>query len=274
MLFSSAASLFGTVGQSNYAAANAFLDGLAHYRRARGQVALSVNWGSWSEVGMASELGQAQRRQRKAMGFDDIAPEQGTAALERLLIDGAIAQCAVSHPLAGVRQTFGRDAPPLVADWVAHIGSASDLRGVLAGRRWPLAASAAAQVAAQTRKVLGIAATEPLDETRAVQELGMDSVMAVELLGELSRAFGIQLSTTKAFDYPTVVALSDHLLAELELDQESSDEPLAEQSALAQPKPMALPRAGSRIGADCDRRDGVPVSWRSGGRGELLEAVE
>src|SRR4026209_1532215 len=82
MLFSSAATIFSNPGQGNYVAANAFLDALAHYRRAKGLPALSVNWGPWSEVGMASHLNQ-DRLQARGMG--SISPEKGVQAFEMLL---------------------------------------------------------------------------------------------------------------------------------------------------------------------------------------------
>ncbi len=84
VLFSSAASLTGSPGQSNYTAANGFLDGLAHYRRARGLQATSINWGAWSDVGMAANLhkeGQAEKN-REA---DRISPTDGMLVLEKLL---------------------------------------------------------------------------------------------------------------------------------------------------------------------------------------------
>ncbi|MEL6937151.1 MAG: SDR family NAD(P)-dependent oxidoreductase, partial [Cyanobacteria bacterium J06607_17] len=75
--FSSIASLMGSLGQSNYAAANAFLDGLAHHRRSLGLPALSINWGPWDEVGMAAQLDSSSRHRFAAQGLTPIPPQAG-----------------------------------------------------------------------------------------------------------------------------------------------------------------------------------------------------
>jgi acyl transferase domain-containing protein len=94
VLFSSASSLFGAAGQGNYAAGNAFLDALAHYRRAQGQPALSVNWGAWSGGGMATSLDREHRERWRRQGMGLIDPETGLRVLGRLM-DGGPAQAAV-----------------------------------------------------------------------------------------------------------------------------------------------------------------------------------
>ena len=83
VLFSSAASLFGSPGQASYAAANAFLDALAHHRRAQGRPATSINWGPWSETGLAATDARAGRLER--MGVAGLSTEQGLEVLGRVL---------------------------------------------------------------------------------------------------------------------------------------------------------------------------------------------
>ena len=75
VLYSSAAALFGSPGQSNYAAANGFLDGLAAYRQARDLPGLAINWGSWAEIGMAAGVSSEHHRRWAAMGLEMIAPD-------------------------------------------------------------------------------------------------------------------------------------------------------------------------------------------------------
>src|SRR5439155_22307680 len=85
VLFASVAALLGSPGQGNYAAANAFLDALAHHRRALGLPALSINWGQWDEAGMATGLGEREQRRLSAPGLGRIGTRQGLEALGHLL---------------------------------------------------------------------------------------------------------------------------------------------------------------------------------------------
>ena len=94
VLFSSAAALLGSPGQGNYASANAFLDALAHHRRALKLPALSVNWGSWDEVGMAARLKESEGQRWSAAGIGWIGVDQGLATLERLILEDRV-QAAV-----------------------------------------------------------------------------------------------------------------------------------------------------------------------------------
>jgi hypothetical protein len=112
VLFSSASALLGGPGQAGYAAANAFLDGLVHYRRAQGAAALSINWGPWAEVGQAAVLGLSLQRRYAAQGIGAIAPQEGLSVLESL-IQGREAQVAVlSVQWSSYLQQFPADAVP------------------------------------------------------------------------------------------------------------------------------------------------------------------
>ena len=223
VLFSSAASVVGSAGQANHAAANMFLDALAAHRHQLGLPAVSINWGAWSAVGAAATA-DVQRR-IALTGMATMTPEEGLTALERAM-RGVAPQAAVL-PVDWRRFTerFGRGGVlPLLAELavepVATTASAEtraegeSIRRLLAdtpaGRRRHVLA---AHVEAIARRVLGLAASRPLDRRRPLNELGLDSLMAVELRNRLKTGLELDrpLPTTLVFDFPTVDAITDHL---------------------------------------------------------------
>jgi acyl transferase domain-containing protein/NADPH:quinone reductase-like Zn-dependent oxidoreductase/NAD(P)-dependent dehydrogenase (short-subunit alcohol dehydrogenase family) len=228
VMFSSAASVLGSPGQSNYSAANAFMDALAHQRASRGLPALSINWGPWSEVGAAADQGITERL--AARGVATLTPEQGLFAMQELLsldrmqvavlpIDWAryFAQLAP----AGTPSFFARlavgapssrgSAPPTLASPVPNLRRQLDEAPV--ARRRPLLASFVDQRASHA---LGIDRRKPIDPRTPLGDLGLDSLLAVELRNTLSRAIGEPLPATLLFDYPTLDALTDCLFELLE----------------------------------------------------------
>ncbi|HEV2147243.1 MAG TPA: beta-ketoacyl reductase, partial [Longimicrobiaceae bacterium] len=230
VLFSSVASLLGTRGQANYAAANAFLDALARSRRARGLPALSVQWGPWGEVGMAAAGGEAAARRRAEEGYGEIATAEGLGALESLLSAGA--ECAAVLPMRWPRylSRFAPGAVPPLLEHLAGEGSPAAPRQHTNGggpsflRRLEAAPAARRpelleeHVLAQTRAVLSLDGSYPLAPSQRLFELGMDSLMAVELRTRLQASLERPLPATLLFEHPTVEGLSRHLGAELGLD--------------------------------------------------------
>ncbi|MHB1132624.1 MAG: SDR family NAD(P)-dependent oxidoreductase [Chloroflexota bacterium] len=226
VLFSAGAAILGSPGQSNYTAANAFLDALAHFRRSLGLPALSVNWGRWGAVGMAASLDQAGQARLSAQGVIALSPEQGVQALARLLrLD--VAQAAVlpidwpqylrqfasdRQPpflsLIGRREQAGAPAGELStsADWLRQLTESPP------NRRPTILA---AHVRDQALKVLGLKASRGIDPRQPLNELGLDSLMAVELRNALSASVGRPLPATLLFDYPTIEDLTGFLLREL-----------------------------------------------------------
>src|SRR5262249_753523 len=131
VLFSSVAALWGVAGGglSSYAAANGFLDGLAHARRAKGLPALSIAWGPWSGGGMASRLGTANRRRLERHGLGHIVPEQGIALLERALGLGAAHVGAFPLDGAKLRTALeGQEVPAFLRELVRARGRKGEER--------------------------------------------------------------------------------------------------------------------------------------------------
>lgn len=122
LLFSSSVSVLGSPGQGNYAVANSFLDALAHYRRAQGLPALSINWGGWSEIGMAAALNRQNNQRWAAMGVSLITPDDGLRVLAQLLPQ-SIPQIGV-FPINWSRfgqQFAAGQVPPLLAAMVQTV---------------------------------------------------------------------------------------------------------------------------------------------------------
>ncbi|MFD4660988.1 type I polyketide synthase [Kitasatospora sp. NPDC058444] len=192
VLFSSAAGVLGAPGQANYAAANTFLDALAHHRRHLGLPAHSLAWGPWDQDGggMAG-TGELERLSRN--GVEAFTPAQGLA-----LLDAALTSATADPVLVPLR------AAP--AGPVPHPGSAPS-----ATAEPDLPTVVRTEVAA----VLGFPSPEVVDEHSSLPELGLDSLTAVELRNRLDAATGLRLAATVAFDHPTLPALVDHLRTRL-----------------------------------------------------------
>jgi NAD(P)-dependent dehydrogenase (short-subunit alcohol dehydrogenase family)/SAM-dependent methyltransferase/acyl carrier protein len=249
VFFSSGASVGGSAGQANHAAANAFEDALAWHRNAGGQPTLSINWGPWAEIGTAADRGL-----RQPGALTPIAPPDGRLAFEHLLrIDGerrfAPPQVAVlatdwSHlrPAreAGTEPTLYRDlalpgstgglheTPPGLAHGAAsspsvHAVQTSAPSEVTRERSWHERLGAAMPnrrrtvlrdlVRSLAARVLGLGRPDELAPEQSLRQLGLDSLMAVELRNLLGSAVGETLPATVTFDHPSVAALVDHLAA-------------------------------------------------------------
>jgi polyene macrolide polyketide synthase len=223
VMFSSVASILGSAGQGNYAAANAMMDGLAYYRRARGLPSLSVNWGPWSEVGMAARQGDRVWRERSAQGIELISPEQGLKALGHLLqVNATQATVAMIDWPKFLARFPANQEPPLLAQQAKQAqplkiqSELSDLRRELEkvpkARRKEVLLE---QVRSQAAKALGFDPSEPIDPRQPLNELGLDSLMAVELRDALARMVGRNLPATLLFNYPTLGALEEYLAKEI-----------------------------------------------------------
>jgi acyl transferase domain-containing protein/acyl carrier protein len=219
VLFSSIVAIAGTAGQGNYAAANAFLDALAQYRRSTGLPALSINWGAWAETGMAAQLSGRDQRRWIDQGIILIPPERGLAAMEQLLADATVQASVVPMLWPTFLEQFAPGAEPCLYAEVP--------RGVLPTRAAPsrpallehvLAAAANrrrplldAHVRDHVARALGLARADTIDPQQPLGELGLDSLMAVEIRNVLGVQVGQVLPVSLLYDYPTVDALTGFL---------------------------------------------------------------
>ncbi|MDX2683780.1 type I polyketide synthase, partial [Streptomyces sp. NY05-11A] len=236
VVFSSVQGLLGGAGQANYAAANTFLDALAHHRRALGLPATSLAWGPWAEGGMADQLGSADLRRFTRAGIRPLAPEQGLRFLDAALAGPEPALVPLALDTAALRAA-GTKAPPLLRGLVrsratAEPGAepaAQHSRG-LANRLAGLDPDARKKelltlVRAETAAVLNHDDARAVDVRRSFKELGADSLSALELRNRLGKAVGLRLSPTVVFDQPSPAALAAWLASELCPPQDDAPEP-------------------------------------------------
>ncbi len=218
--FSSSAALFGSAGQGNYAAANAFMDAFAHQRRAEGRPGLSVNWGAWADSGMAASLTEGQRRQLAESGIGEIAPREGLRLLGELIAEGH-AQVGVS-PMnweAFFKAVPRGQAPPYLEalvpvaagtdDVKVEVGDLlSSVRQASSGERRDLIAR---YLQERVAKVVGYQDPSQVDRELTLLELGFDSLMAVQLRNALRSNLGTDVPIGKLFDSTSVDGLADLL---------------------------------------------------------------
>jgi myxalamid-type polyketide synthase MxaE and MxaD len=207
--FSSVASLVGSPGQANYAAGNAFLDALAHHRRALGLPALSINWGAWGG-GMAETA--AARRRQEANGVEEIEISRGLDLLARMLGGGPAPQIGV-FPVNWSKfgAQFYRGIPPLLE----HLLSVAPAPARPAESEPSLKTFLRGELAA----VLGMPDAARVPTRQGFFEIGMDSLMTVELVHRLESSLGIKLPANLAIDYPNVEALASYLSSRLSADR-------------------------------------------------------
>ncbi|HEX6342394.1 MAG TPA: SDR family NAD(P)-dependent oxidoreductase [Umezawaea sp.] len=213
VLFSSAAGTFGNPGQANYAAANAFLDALAQHRRARGEPALSLGWGLWEDTGGmtadSARLGTALSEEEGVALFDT-ALAGPDAALVPMHLDTSALGDRVPALLSGLVRKPVRRATAAEAAPGESLGK--KIAGLSDGDRDQVLLDV---VRSHVASALGLPGPDSVDEHRTFQEMGFDSLSAVELRNGLNAATGLKLPATLVFDYPTPAALVDQLRIEV-----------------------------------------------------------
>jgi NADPH:quinone reductase-like Zn-dependent oxidoreductase/acyl carrier protein len=220
LLYSSISSVLGSVGQGNYAAANAYLDALAHLRQAQGLPALSINWGPWSDVGMFASLSAHDQQRRLAQGMQTISAGHGAQVLSRLLSADAAQLMALSidwrkyDTASPLLAEIRRDLQPIESAPTA-VPAADVLIRLQAAPPNQRRAQLLGYARAQAIKVLGLSASHAIDPRQPLRELGLDSLMAVELRNALGAGLKRSLPATLLFDYPALDMLTDFLAGEL-----------------------------------------------------------
>ncbi|MGA8363767.1 MAG: SDR family NAD(P)-dependent oxidoreductase [Solirubrobacteraceae bacterium] len=219
IFFSSAAATVGSPGQGNYAAANAFLDGLALYRRASGLPGASLAWGAWDQAGgMTGELSKADRSRLVRMGMKPLSREHGLELFDLARARKRPLLIPMGLDTASLRAQAKAGLLPTVLRGLIRTPTrrASDTKGSLVMK---LAQAPESEwdnvitelVREQVADVLGHASSTAIDSQRPFQELGFDSLAAVELKNRLGRASGLKLPSTLIFDHPTPAAVAQYL---------------------------------------------------------------
>ncbi|KKD37619.1 SDR family NAD(P)-dependent oxidoreductase, partial [Limnoraphis robusta] len=217
VLFSSAASLLGSPGQANHVAANTFLDMLAHYRQMLGLPGLSINWGAWSEVGAAAERQVTQHMSLKGVGT--ISPQQGLEILEELIAQpdpqvGVIPIDWSRFLQQGLTSPFFSEIIPTEAQPKQTKNSKiiQKLATLPANEHESILIS---YLQAEVGKVLGLQPSQFPDPKQGFFDMGMDSLMIIELRNILENSLGKSVPSTVIFEYPTIKDLAEYIRTEI-----------------------------------------------------------
>ncbi|MCC7383299.1 MAG: SDR family NAD(P)-dependent oxidoreductase [Deltaproteobacteria bacterium] len=225
-LISSAAAVLGAPGQGAYAAANAYLDALAAARRARGQAGTSVAFGPWAGPGMA----ERQAPRARSAGIEALDPARALDALEEAIASGEAHRVILRADWPLLLARLGATPPGLLAGLVrgpTDAGSEAQRSALIAELRAVAPQDRPRRLAEWLREkaeiVTGLSpAVLALD--RPLRDLGLDSLMALELRNLLTRALGVSLPATLLFEHPTLSALADLLMREVFADLQPKPE--------------------------------------------------
>jgi acyl carrier protein len=228
--YSSVAGSLGTAGQSNYAAANAFLDGLAGYRRGQGLPATSIGWGLWRQAtGLTGRLSEADLTRLARAGLAPLDTETGLALFDQAISSPVPVLLAATWDRSALQaRSDAGTLPPMLKSLVKvsrpprptergeHRPTETTLTHKLASLPQPEARQLLVDlVRTQVATVLGHADPGAIESGQGFSDLGFDSLTVVDLRNRLDQATGLRLPASLAFDYPTPAALAEHLLATL-----------------------------------------------------------
>jgi pimaricinolide synthase PimS1 len=258
VLFSSAASTLGSPGQASYAAANAFLDALAAHRRGRGLPASSLAWGLWEPASaMTGDLREADIARLSRAGMGALSAQEGLELFDLASAGDEAALLPMRLDAAGLRaRARGGTVSPLLRGLLgapARRRRKSTGSGSALARRLAATPEAERQgvvlemVLAELARALGHASPATIGKRRAFNELGVDSLSALELRNRLSEATGVRLSATLIFDYPTPEALAGYLVGELGDTHQVDVAALPAMSVVGVDEPIAIVGMGCRF---------------------------
>ncbi|WP_378730009.1 SDR family NAD(P)-dependent oxidoreductase [Nocardia brasiliensis] len=231
VLCSSMAGVLGAPGQANYAAANTFLDALAQSRRVAGLPATSVAWGAWQGIGgMTGQLTEQDWARLRREGFVALDAAVGMALFDAALVSGQACPVAARIDKSVLARIGPEHLPPMLRGLVRVPRLAAD-RG--SGRPDKLTARLSGLSPADQRRVvvevirshaaavLGHSSPDAISADIPFQDIGFDSLAAMEFRNRLEAATGTKLATTIVFDYPTPEALAEYLRAEVAPDAQA-----------------------------------------------------
>jgi acyl carrier protein len=218
IVYSSGTSVLGSPGQANYAAANAMLDGLVAFRNSQGLPATSVNWGPWAQGGMASS--EAARANLGARGLIPLEPTAALNALGEVVAHGIGQAIAIKANWQRAAKLLGGVRPPILDSVLPSAsgptpGDSALLKQLQDVPEAQRGAFVTEHLQREVQRILGLA--QPPPAASRFLELGMDSLMAVEMRNRLLSQFGsmFTVDATAVFDYPTLESLAEYLVAQL-----------------------------------------------------------
>jgi phthiocerol/phenolphthiocerol synthesis type-I polyketide synthase C len=271
VLYSSATTLFGNPGQGTYVAANAYLEALAEARRSAGLPALCVRWGAIDDVGFLARNEKIKEALQSRMGGKTILSSDALDIMEGLLAANRSDLGVMELDWSALGRFLPSAAEPKFSELATHgHGAQSDSTNTndiqhLIEDLSPEELTAAIKdlLKAEIGEILRMA-PEKIDPDRSVYDMGLDSLMGVELVLAIESRFGIQLSVMALSESPTISKLTDKLISQLKKTEEVSDEATPEALIAAQVQ-QAVSQHAADLNAQavnlfaCDIHTGVAI---------------